>query len=137
MEVVVGAPLERPHPVDGVAVGRAEHDHGHVAVPRPPGLALAKARAELELGAEDEIRPRSLGERERFAAERGLEHVEAVALELTLEVAADRGLRLGEEQRGCHAFDASNAISEPKDVLSNDSATIAPHLARLGGAGRS
>ena len=114
MEVVVGAALERPHPVDRVALGRAEHDHRDVAVPRPPGLALAEARAEVELGAEDEVGPRALGESERLAAERRLEHVEAVALQLALEVAADRGLRLGEEQRGCHAFDASNGFRSRK-----------------------
>ena len=77
-QVVVRAALERAHPVDGVRLLRAEHDHRDIAVPGPARLALAEARAEVELGADDEVGARPLGERERLAAERGLEHMEAV-----------------------------------------------------------
>ena len=102
-QVVVRAALERAHPVDGVRLLRTEHDHRDIAVPGPARLALAEARAEVELGADDEVGTRPLGERERLAAERGLEHVEAVTRQLALEVSPRGGLRLGEQQRGCHA----------------------------------
>ena len=99
---VVGAAVERAHALDGVRGGR-EQDHGHVAVPRPPRLAAAKPQAEVELGEEHEVRPRALGELERLAPARRLEHVEAVVAELPVEVLARLGLRLGDEDCARHA----------------------------------
>ena len=110
-QVVVRAALERAHPVDRVRLLRAEHDHRDVAVPRPAGLALAEARAEVELGADDEVGARPLGERERLAAERGLEHVEAVARQLALEVAPAWRAPARRAAARLSCFEASNGIS--------------------------
>ena len=127
VHVVVRAALEGPHPVDGIGLRGAEHDHRHVTVPRAARLALPQPGAEVELRAEDEVGLRALGERERLAAERRLEDVKTVALELPLEIAPDLWLRLCEENRGCHACEASSEIRAATDVLSNNSATNVPH----------
>src|SRR6266508_1795214 len=48
-DVVVAAPREAAHAVDGIAA-RAHHDDGDVAVPAAPRLSVAQAAAELESG---------------------------------------------------------------------------------------
>src|SRR4029453_10467636 len=97
------SPLERAHPVDGVNLLGTEHDHRDIAVPGPPRLARSQGRRAEAVGAHDEGGARPLRECEPLAAERGLEHVEAVTRQLTLEITPGGGLRLGEQQRGCHA----------------------------------
>jgi hypothetical protein len=48
-DVVVAAPREAAHAVDGIAA-RAHHDDRDVAVPAAPRLSVAQATAELESG---------------------------------------------------------------------------------------
>lgn len=82
--------------------GRTDDDHRHVAVPAATRLTRPQARAEIELGQQDEIGSRPLGELERLAVEARRRHLETVACQLPFEVAPDSGLRLGEQQGDIH-----------------------------------
>ncbi len=113
---VVGAAVERPHPLDRIR-GRREQDHGDVPVPAPPRLAAPEPKAEVELGEQHEIGPCALGELERLAPPRGAEHVEAVVAQLSTEVLARLGLGLGDEDGARHAADASPGTLPAPDVL--------------------
>ena len=83
----------------------------------PARLAAPEPETELELGEEDEIRPRRLGELERLAATRGAEDVEAVVAQLASEVLARLGLGLGDEDCARHGADASPSRSGVPGVL--------------------
>jgi hypothetical protein len=105
----------------------AQQDHRHVAVPGPPRFALAQARTQLHAGQvtnrraeQHEIRLRALGEVEHLPGLRRLEHLEAVALEVTAEELARVVLVLG-DQESVHAADGRDAAATPPDVFSRES----------------
>ncbi len=105
---VVGSAVEGAHPLDGIGRGR-EQDHGDVSIPRPAGLAAAQPEAEVELGEENEVGSRALGELERLRTACGVEDVEAVVAQMSAEVLARLGLGLGDEDGVRHVDDASRA----------------------------
>ena len=79
-------PLERAHPIDGIGVGRAEHDY---RAGRPPALERSR------IAEQDEIRGR-LGRVERVL---GREHGETVVGEVPLEKAAHGSLGFGSARK--------------------------------------
>src|SRR5262245_56681193 len=72
---VVGAAVERADAFDRVG-RRRENDHRNVPVPVSPGLAAPQSQAEVELGNDDEVWARRLGDVERLAPASRSEHVE-------------------------------------------------------------
>ena len=102
-----------------------EHDDGNVPVPGSSRLATPKPQAQLELGEENDVGPRALGELERLAPAGRAEHVEAVVAELPAEVLARLGLGLGDEDGARHADDASPLACPAPDVLCGGSPTSA------------
>ncbi len=93
-----------------------QQDHGHVAIPASARLAAAQALAEVELPEEHEVGPDALGELERLAPARCVEHVEAVVAELAAEVLARLDLGLCDEERVRHA--PTLAASQPRHQMS-------------------
>ena len=105
--VVVATTTERPHAVDRIGLGAAEHDHGRLAAPALERRLVA---------GEHDVRPR---------LRRG-DELEPVAGQPLLEEPARGGLAVGEEHGGRHGFDGTAAPAHRIDVLCGDFATILP-----------